>query len=91
MMELINFVYILQGAILNMLLGLILTPEINYIRHIIKMLFVNKGIEFMDLPSIFKDKSVISSVSTYFENKKYLLFVISAIQVFIVLYLIITN
>ena len=43
--------------------------EINHIRHFIKIQFV-KGIEFIDLPSIFKDKSVISSIPTYFENKE---------------------
>ena len=42
--------------------------EINHIRHFIKIQFVNKGIEFINLPSIFKDKSVISSIPTYFEN-----------------------
>ena len=42
----------------------------NHIRHFIKIQFVNKGIEFMILPSIFKDKSVISSIPTYFENKE---------------------
>ena len=31
---------------------------------------VNKGIELINLPSIFKDKSVISSIPTYFENKE---------------------
>ena len=40
--------------------------EINHIRHFIKIQFVNKGIEFINLPSIFKDKSV----PTYFENKE---------------------
>ena len=45
--------------------------EINHIRHFIKIQFVNKGIEFINLPSIFKDKSVISSNPTYFENKEY--------------------
>ena len=44
--------------------------EINHIRHFIKVQFVNKGIEFIDLSSIFKDKSVISSIPTYFENKE---------------------
>ena len=44
--------------------------EINYIRHFIKIQFVNKGIEFIDLPSIFKDKSVISFIPSYFENKE---------------------
>ena len=40
--------------------------EINHIRHFIKIQFVIKGIEFINLPSIFKDKSVISSITTYF-------------------------
>ena len=44
--------------------------EINHIRHFIKIQFVNKGIEFINLPSIFKDKSVISSIPTYFENNE---------------------
>ena len=44
--------------------------KINHISHFIKIQFVNKGIEFINLPSIFKDKSVISSIPTYFENKK---------------------
>ena len=44
--------------------------EINHIRHFIKIQFVNKGIEYINLPSIFKDKPVISSIPTYFENKE---------------------
>ena len=32
--------------------------EINHIRHFIKIQFVNKGIEFINLPNIFKDKSL---------------------------------
>ena len=32
--------------------------EINHIMHFIKIQFVNKGIEFFNLPSIFKDKYV---------------------------------
>ena len=44
--------------------------EINHIMHFIKIQFVNNGIEFINLPSIFKDKSVISSIPTYFENKE---------------------
>ena len=31
--------------------------EINHKRHFIKIPFINKGIEFIDLPSIFKDRS----------------------------------
>ena len=44
--------------------------EINHIRHFIKIQFVNKWIEFINLPSISKDKSVIPSIPTYFENKE---------------------
>ena len=44
--------------------------EINHIMHFIKIQFINKGIEFINLPSIFKDRSVISSIPTYFENKE---------------------
>ena len=44
--------------------------EINHIRHFIKIQFVIKGIEFINLPSIFKDKSVIPSIPTYFEKKE---------------------
>ena len=42
--------------------------EINHIKHFIKIPFINKGIEFIDLPSIFRDNNVISSVPSYFEN-----------------------
>ena len=42
--------------------------EMTHIRHFIKIQFINKGIEIIKLSSIFKDKSVISSIPTYFEN-----------------------
>ena len=35
-----------------------------------KISFINKGIEFIDLPSIFKDRSVTSSIPTYFQNSE---------------------
>ena len=58
--------------------------EINHIRHFIKIQFVNK--EFINLPSIFKDKSVISSIPTYnFKIRYSLSFVISTINLFVVL------
>ena len=44
--------------------------ETNHKRHFIKIPFINKGIEFNALPSIFKDRSVISSVPTYFQNSE---------------------
>ena len=30
--------------------------------------FINKGMDFIDLPSIFRDKSVQSSIPNYFKN-----------------------
>ena len=44
--------------------------EMNHIRHLIKIPFINKGIDFIDLPSIFRDTTVESSISDYFENKE---------------------
>ena len=41
----------------------------NHIRHFIRIKLLNKGTEFINLPKLFKDKSVISSSPTYFENK----------------------
>ena len=38
--------------------------ESNHIRSFIKIPFINKGIDFIDLPSIFQDKSVIQSIPT---------------------------
>ena len=35
---------------------------INHIRHFIKLLFINKGVEFIDLPSIFRDNMISSSI-----------------------------
>ena len=39
-----------------------IVSEVNHKRHFIKIPFFNKGIEFIDLHSIFKDNSVISSI-----------------------------
>ena len=41
--------------------------EINHIRHFIKIPSINST-EFIDLPSIFRDNNVISSIPSYFEN-----------------------
>ena len=40
--------------------------EINHIRHFIKIPFIYKGIEFIDL--MFRDNNVISAIPPYFEN-----------------------
>ena len=42
--------------------------EINHQRHFIKIPFINKGMDFIDFPSIFQDKSVTSSIPDYFQN-----------------------
>ena len=48
----------------------LIDSEINHKRHVIKIPFINKGIDFIDLPSIFQDKSVTSSIPDYFQNSE---------------------
>ena len=48
----------LLGVILNMLIAQPSSPKIYHVIHLIKIPFINKGIEFIDLPSTFRDKSV---------------------------------
>ena len=44
--------------------------EVNHKRHFIKITFINKGIEFIDFHSIFKDNLVISSIPNYLNNSE---------------------
>ena len=44
--------------------------EVNHKRHFITIPFINKGMEFIDLQSIFKDNLVISSITNYFNNSE---------------------
>ena len=44
--------------------------EINHQRDFIKIPFINKGIDLIDLPSIFQDRSVTSSIPNYFQNSE---------------------
>ena len=46
----------------------VIDSKINPIRHFIKIPFNNKGVDFIDLPSVFRDKSVQSSIPNYFKN-----------------------
>ena len=48
----------------------VIHSKINHIRHFIKIPLINKGMDFIDLPSIFRDKSVHvqSSIPNYFKN-----------------------
>ena len=41
--------------------------ETNHKRHFINIPFINKGIEFIDLPNIFKDRSITTA---YFQNSE---------------------
>ena len=71
MIELINYeAAILTRCYTKHALPPFIDSKINHIRHFIKIQFVNKGIKFIYLPSIFKEKSVISSIPTYFKNKE---------------------
>ena len=45
--------------------------ESNHIGRFIKIPLINKGIDFIDLPIIFQDKSVIQSIPTYFQNSEH--------------------
>ena len=44
--------------------------EINHLRHFIKIPLINRRMDFIDLPSIFQDKSVASSIPEYFQNSE---------------------
>ena len=44
--------------------------EVNHKRYFIKIPFINKGMELIDLHSIFKDNLVISSIPNYFNNSE---------------------
>ena len=44
--------------------------EVNHKPHFIKIPFINKGIEFIDLSSILQDRSVTSSIPAYFQNSE---------------------
>ena len=48
----------------------LISIEVNYKRHFIKILFINKGTESIDLHSIFKGNLVISSIPNYFNNSE---------------------
>ena len=44
--------------------------EVNHKRHFIKIPFTNKGMEFIDLHSIFKDNLVIPSIPKFLDNSE---------------------
>ena len=65
--------------------------EINHIRHFIKIPFINKGIDFIDIPSIFRDSTVESSIPDYLKIRNHLLFAINIINLLEVQYSISIN
>ena len=42
--------------------------EVNHKRYFLKINFLNKGVDLIDLPSIFKNKEVINAIPDYFKN-----------------------
>ena len=46
----------------------VIDSKINHIRHFIKIPFIHKVLEFIDLSRTFRDKSVHSAVPNYFKN-----------------------
>ena len=47
----------------------VIDSKINHKRHFLQNPFIDKGMDFIDLPSIFRDKSVQSSIiPNYFKN-----------------------
>ena len=48
----------------------LISSEINHQRHFIKIPFINKEIDFTDLPILFQDKSVTSSIPDYYQNSE---------------------
>ena len=46
----------------------VIDSKINHIRHFIKIPFINKGMDFINLPSIFRDKSVQSTIPNSLNN-----------------------
>ena len=57
-------------SVLYQILQPMIEKTIHHKRHFIKIPFINKGIKFIDLPSIFKDRSVTSSIPAYFQNSE---------------------
>ena len=49
---------LLTGCYTQHALRPLIDSEINHKRHFIKIPFINKGIDFIDLPSIYQDNSV---------------------------------
>ena len=60
----------LQDVILYMLFVHLSIPNLIILGMLLKFLFINKGIDFIDLTSISRDKSVAPSIPMYFKNSE---------------------
>ena len=69
----------------------VIDSKINHIRHFIKIPFIYKGMDFVELPSIFRDKSVQSFIPNYFKNCEVPIIFINIINILGALYLISIN
>ena len=49
-------------------LGQVIDSKINHVIHCIKIPFIDKGMDFIDLPSTFRDKLVQSAVPNYLKH-----------------------
>ena len=67
-LQLCNGITLLTRCYTQHALRPVIDSKINHIRHFIKIPFINKGMDFIDLPSIFRDKSVQSPIPNYFKN-----------------------
>ena len=65
--------------------------EINQIRHFIKIPFINKGIEFIDLPSRFRDIMLYQLYLHISKTRNLLFSVINITNLSVILYLISIN
>ena len=64
----LNKAALLTRCYVQHFLGPYIVSEVNHKQHFIKIPFIKKGIEFIDLHSNFKDNLVISS--NYFNNSE---------------------
>ena len=46
----------------------VIDSNINHVRYFIRISFINKGMDFIDLPSAFRGKTVQSAVPNYVKN-----------------------
>ena len=91
MKKLINFMIENMTSLKQLSLQAYIDLEMNHIRHFIKIAFINKGIDSIDLPSIFKNKQLNRLYLIIWKIKNHLLFDINIINLLEVQYSISIN